>query len=92
MLDDIETAGRAVTHGFHVALRRVSFALTARICVVVAAGVAAVNLLDRLGPWFVTRGAGDATAFVMGQLKVLTRASIGLATMTHDALVFLGLS
>ena len=90
MIDHIEKAGRAVTFVCLEAFNRVrgNLSLLARMFVVAAIGVAAIDLLNHAAPSLVVGGAGDATAFAMGQLRDLTQLSLKLMALGHDVFVF----
>lgn len=55
-----------------------------------AIGVASIRLLDHVIPSFVLPGGGDATALVMGSLKLLGHASLNAAALSRDVLALFG--
>lgn len=61
--------------------------LLARMVVIGAIGVAAVDKLNHAAPSLV---AGDATGFVVDQIQGLANASLKLAMLGHDVVEFLG--
>jgi hypothetical protein len=63
--------------------------LLARMSAVAAIGLACVRMVEHLATVFVM-GRGDATAFVMGHLKMLGHVSLDLAALSRDVLAFFG--
>jgi hypothetical protein len=61
--------------------------LLARMVVIGAIGVVAVDRLNHAAPSFV---AGDATGFVVDQIQGLAHVSLTFAMLGHDVVEFLG--